>query len=117
MFLQQYCNAAYGGSFENLTSSQKTQVLQDLFDNKPTNFEGPTPSEFFNELHDMVTAGFWTDPLYGGNAGLVGWKLLASNGANQGTGQGFTPLELATADHPTKLPPLSLGDIQKGATM
>jgi hypothetical protein len=117
MYLQDYCNSSYGNKFENLSSSQQIQVLQDLYDDKPTNFEGPTPGELFNELHDMITAGYWTDPLYGGNIGMVGWKLLASNGVNQGTAQGFTPLELAVADHPTKLPPLSLGDIQKRATM
>jgi gluconate 2-dehydrogenase gamma chain len=117
MYLQDYCNSAYGGKFENLSSTQQTQVLQDLFDNKPTNFEGPTPPEFFNEIHDMVTAGFWADPLYGGNVGMVGWALLASNGVNSGAAQGFTTIQLATASSPTKIPPLSLGDIQRGATM
>ncbi len=118
--LQNYCTKVLGAKFENLTSDQKTQVLQDLFDNKTealTYFDGPTPAEFFNELHDMVTAGFWTDPLYGGNIGMVGWNLLAFPGVNGGTAQGYNSIQLATASTPTRLPPLSLGDLQRGATM
>jgi len=114
---QEYCKSTYGNTFEKLSSDQQTQSLQDLFDNKPKNFEGPTPAEFFNELHDMVTAGFWTDPMYGGNIGMVGWNLLAFPGVNSGVAQGFTSIQLATANTPTRLPPMSLSDLQKGAKM
>jgi hypothetical protein len=123
MSLQTYCNSAFGNNFENLSSDQQIQVLQDLFDNKSDNsklqdaFQAPNAAEFFNELHDMVTAGFWADPLYGGNIGMVGWKLLASNGVNSGTAQNHSTIELATASIPTKLPPLSLADLQRGAQM
>jgi len=119
-FLNSYCVSAFGGSFQSLTSTQQTTVLQNLFSNDATAltfFTGPTPAEFFNELHDMVFAGYWTDPLYGGNIGMVGWSLLAFAGVNQGTSAGFTPIQLATATTPTKLTPLSLGDLQKGASM
>jgi gluconate 2-dehydrogenase gamma chain len=82
MFLQAYCNAAKGGKkFEALSTADQVTVLQELFDNSPDNtalqsaFQGPTASEFFNEIHDMVVAGFWADPLYGGNVGKVGWSL------------------------------------------
>ena len=39
MSLQTYCNSAYGGNFENLTATQQTTVLQDLFDNKSRQFK------------------------------------------------------------------------------
>ncbi len=124
MFLQEYCNAAKGGKkFEALASADQITVLEELFDNSADNtalqsaFQGPTAAEFFNEIHDMVVAGYWADPLYGGNIGKVGWSLLASNGVNQGGGQGYTTIQLALSTTPTKLPPLSLGDIQRGATM
>jgi len=120
MYLQSYCTSAYSGKFETLTSAQQTIVLQDLFDNKAGAadiFKGPTPAEFFNELHDMVTAGYWTDPLYGGNIGMVGWDLLAFPGVNSGGAQGHTSIELAQASTPTKLPPLCLSQIQRGVTM
>jgi gluconate 2-dehydrogenase gamma chain len=124
VFLQQYCVAAKGGKkFQELSSADQFGVLQEMFDNSPDNtalqsaFQGPTASEFYNEIFDMVVAGYWADPLYGGNVGKVGWSLLASNGVNSGTGQGYTPIQLALSTTPTKLPPLSLGDLQRGATM
>ncbi len=112
-FLQEYANSAYGANFEKLTVSQQTQLLQDLFDNKPTNFEGPTPAEFFNELHDMVTAGFWTDPLYGGNSGMVGWQLLAFNANYWGDDIGLGSKKLMVANAPTRLQPKSLSKLQE----
>jgi gluconate 2-dehydrogenase gamma chain len=124
VFLQQYCTAAKGGKkFQELSSADQITVLQEMFDNSPDNtalqsaFQGPTASEFYNEIFDMAVAGYWADPLYGGNVGKVGWSLLASNGVNSGTGQGYTPIQLALSTTPTKLPPLSLGDLQRGATM
>jgi len=124
MYLQSYCNAAKGGkNFEALSSADQITVLQEMFDNSASNtalrsaFQGPTAAEFFNEIHDMVTAGYWADPLYGGNVGKVGWKLLASNGVNSGSGQGYSPIQLAISSTPTRLPPLSLGDLQRGAKM
>ncbi len=123
MSLQSYCTSAKGGKFETLSSDNQITVLQELFDNSPSNsalqsaFQGPKADEFFNEVHDMVTAGYWTDPLYGGNIGKVGWQLLASNGVNSGSGQGYTTIQLATSSTPTRLPPLGLGDLQKGVKM
>ncbi len=123
VFLENYCQAAKGNKFESLSSAVQTTVLQEMFDNSASNtalqsaFQGPNAAEFFNEVHDMVTAGYWADPLYGGNVGKAGWKLLASNGVNSGTGQGYSTIQLATSTTPTKLPPLSLGDLQRGATM
>lgn len=112
VFLEDYSKSAYGDVFENLAADKKTQVLQDLFDDKPTNFEGPTAAEFFNELHDMVTAGFWTDPLYGGNIGMVGWKLLAFNANYWGDDIGLGSQKLMVASTPTRLQPKSLSQLQ-----
>ena len=117
LFLQQYSNSAYGNPFEILTSDQKIHVLQDLWNNKPTNFTGPNPQEFFSEMYDLVTAGFFSDPIYGGNKAMVGWILQGSNGVNMGTAQGYSTIQLATASSPTRLPPMSLGQLQNGGNM
>lgn len=109
-FLQAYSNTAYGGNFETLPIDNRTQVLKDLFNNKPTNFEGPTPAELFNELHDMVTAGFWADPIYGGNQGMVGWKLLGFAGSSSGS---YTFEQLMVMDKPVRVDPTSISDLQQ----
>ncbi len=119
MSLQTYCNSAYGASFENLTSTQQTQVLQDLFDNKSDNsnlqnaFQAPNAAEFFNEVHDMVIAGFLSDPVYGGNQGMVGWQHIAFNANYWGDDIGLGAARLMLQSTPTRLPPMSLSQLQK----
>jgi gluconate 2-dehydrogenase gamma chain len=119
VFLEAYCIAAKGKTFEKLDSATQITVLQEMFDNKADNaalqnaFQGPTAAEFFNEIHDMVVAGFLSDPLYGGNQGLVGWKLLAFNGNYWGDDIGLGAMKLMVASTPTRLPPKSLGELQK----
>jgi hypothetical protein len=117
--LENYCTAAKGGKFETLSSATQITVLQEMFDNSATNtalqtaFQGPNAAEFFNEIHDMVVAGFWSDPIYGGNQGMVGWTLLAFNANYWGDDIGLGPSKLMVASTPTRLPPRSLGQLQK----
>jgi gluconate 2-dehydrogenase gamma chain len=117
--LEEYCVAAKGGKFENLSSDTQVTVLQEMFDNKADNtalqtaFQGPNAAEFFNEIHDMVTAGFWADPIYGGNQGMVGWKLIGFNANYWGDDIGLGAMKLMVASTPTRLPPKSLGELQK----
>lgn len=119
VFLEDYCKAAKGNPFEILSSSDQITVLQDLFDNSSSNtalqsaFQGPNAAEFFNEVHDMVTAGFWADPIYGGNQGMIGWKLVAFNANYWGDDIGLGTMKLMVAGTPTRLKPKSLGDLQK----
>ncbi len=119
MSLQAYSNAAYGANFEKLSASQQTQVVNDLFDNKSDNsklhsaFSAPNAAEFINEVHDLTVAGFWADPLYGGNKDMVGWKYIAFNANYWGDDIGLGTTKLMTAGTPTRLTPKSLGQLQK----
>ncbi len=118
VFLENYCQTAKGGKFEDLSSSEQTTVLQEMFDNSSSNtalqsaFQGPNAAEFFNEIHDMVIAGFFTDPAHGGNQNMIGWQLIAFNGNYWGEDKNLGPVKLMTAGAPTKLPPKSLGQMQ-----
>jgi len=67
-FLDSYAKSAYGNPFAVLTNDQRTSVLTDLWNNKPTNFTGPNPKEFFSEMHNLVMEGFFSDPIYGGTS-------------------------------------------------
>jgi gluconate 2-dehydrogenase gamma chain len=117
--IENYCTASKGGKFETLPSTTQITVLQEMFDNKADNtalqnaFQGPNAAEFFNEIHDLVTAGFWADPIYGGNQGMVGWKFIGFNGSYWGDDIGLGALKLMVASSPTRLPPKSLGELQK----
>jgi multidrug efflux pump subunit AcrA (membrane-fusion protein) len=115
--VQSYSNTAYGGNFETLSAANQVKVLQDLYNNVPTSFSNILPQDFFYEMYFMTWAGFLTDPMYGGNKGMVGWDLVAFNGTNSGNfyGEGFTPKQLMVATTPTLLKPASLGQFQKGS--
>ena len=119
VFLENYCTSAKGGKFETLSSDTQIAVLQEMFDNKADNFDlvsafkGPNAAEFFNEIHDLVTAGFWSDPLYGGNQGMVGWQLIAFNANYWGDDIGLGAQKLMVASTPTRLPPKSLGQLER----
>jgi hypothetical protein len=113
--LQDYSISAYGAQFQELSSSQQSQVLMDLWNNKPSSFNAIVPEDFAYELFFMVWSGFLTDPLYGGNFGMVGWEYVGFNGANQGDfyGEGQSQLALAQASSPTRLKPASLAQFQQ----
>lgn len=113
--LQAYSNSALGKKFEDLTTDQRTQILTDLYNNKPTSFNNILPKDFFNELIFMTYAGFTMDPVYGGNANKVGWSLTGFTGVNMGDSfnEGRNVMQLMVASAPTRMPPHSLGEFQK----
>jgi gluconate 2-dehydrogenase gamma chain len=45
----------------------------------PNNVDGRA---FFDLLLQNTQEGFWSDPLYGGNRGMAGWKLIGFPGAH-----------------------------------
>jgi gluconate 2-dehydrogenase gamma chain len=113
--LETYSNSAYGKNFEDLTVDQRTQVLTDLYNNKPTSFNGISPSDFFSEAMFLTWSGFLMDPVYGGNVGKVGWALTGFTGANMGDtfNEGRNVLDLMVASTPTRFPSHSIGELQK----
>ncbi len=113
--LEAYSNATYGKNFEDLSVDQRTQVLTDLFNNKPTNFNGIMPYDFFSEVMFLTWSGFLMDPVYGGNIGKVGWTLTGFTGANMGDtfNEGRNVLDLMVASKPTRFPSHSIGEFQK----
>lgn len=76
-----YANEAFGGNVGDLTEDQQDQLVASLADDSATGFEVPTPAEFFTQLRNDTIEGMFSDPLYGGNRGLVGWKLIGYPGA------------------------------------
>jgi gluconate 2-dehydrogenase gamma chain len=113
--LETYSNSTYGKNFEDLTVDQRTQILTDLYNNKPTSFNGIAPLDFFNEIIFLTWSGFFMDPVYGGNVGKVGWTLTGFTGANMGDtfNEGRNVLTLMVASAPTRFAPHSLGEFQK----
>ena len=112
--LQKYANSVFGSNFEDLSASNQVQILNNIYDNKPTDFNGIVPRDFIQEVLFMTWSGFFMDPMYGGNNNMVGWKLTGFTGANMSDAfnDGRDPTKLMIASTPTRLSPHSLGEYQ-----
>ena len=107
-----YTKSAYGDSFENLSSNDKLLALSDIYNNKPSSFNGIVPQDFFYEIFFMCWAGYFMDPLYGGNKNKVAWEFtgFAACANAENVQQAMT---LMVADTPTRLKSVSLAEYQK----
>ncbi len=107
--MDNYGQQLFGRTFAILTTDQQDQVLKDMEAGKPDTFDGASiqnvstqpaaagvelagrhpsnanltmgASAFFNLLLSHVIAGFFADPVHGGNRNMVGWMLIGFPGA------------------------------------
>jgi gluconate 2-dehydrogenase gamma chain len=77
------CRAKYERPFDQLKPEQQDEVLKAL---EKGAMELPSLSSklFFDLLWRNTEEGFFADPLYGGNRGKVGWKLVGFPGVPSG---------------------------------
>jgi len=76
-----YCKATFDNkTFVELDANAQQQVLKDVEAGKPT-FEKVPAKMFFSHLLQNTKEGFLSDPQYGGNRGMVGWKMIGFPGA------------------------------------
>jgi gluconate 2-dehydrogenase gamma chain len=76
-----YSQSKYQQNFSALTGAQQDSVLTDMQTGTATGFSGPDAVPFFNTLLQHVREGTFCDPLYGGNQGAIGWKMIGFPGA------------------------------------
>ena len=74
-----WSHKTYGKDFDRLAPSDRVAALKAMEDGKAT-FENFDAKAFFGQLHGITMAGFFADPIYGGNRDKVGWKLLGFPG-------------------------------------
>lgn len=80
-FLEDHARKQHGKPFAELEGEQMDQILSDLEAGK-LDWDGPGSSvRLFNGLLQNVREGYFSDPLYGGNRDMVGWKLIGFPGA------------------------------------
>ena len=63
--------------------ASRTRLLGDLEDGKVPGFKKPTEGGFFKMLLEDIYEGMFSDPVYGGNRDLAGWKLVGYPGAQR----------------------------------
>lgn len=105
--MERYAKQTYGSGFAQLNPDQQDRILQDMEAGTPDTFgsaaivAAPTTlassgteaaieiggtaevgaKAFFELLLTYTIAGFFADPVHGGNRDMVGWKLIGFPGA------------------------------------
>jgi gluconate 2-dehydrogenase gamma chain len=102
------CASRHGKRFCELEPPQQEGVLRELEEGTLALESAPAPL-FFRLLWQNTREGFFADPIYGGNRGKVGWKLV-----------GFPGVASAYTDHiekhgtPYRVEPVSIADLRSG---
>lgn len=78
--MNQESEKRFNTSFDKATEEQQIEILQDLQDGK-IKMNGLLSSEFFALLHRSTIEGAYSDPLYGGNKNMDGWRMKEFPGA------------------------------------
>jgi gluconate 2-dehydrogenase gamma chain len=68
------------GSFGQLKPEDQDAYLRAL-ESESRDLGGVPSNIFFESLLEMTIEGFFSDPIYGGNKDMVGWKLIGFPGA------------------------------------
>lgn len=64
----------FNTSFDQADEEQQNEILQD-FDDDKVDMKGVSSASFFELLRTTVLEGAYSDPLYGGNRNMKGWKM------------------------------------------
>ena len=69
-----------GASFAKLAAADQDAFLHRL-EKGEVALDGVDAKGFFEQLLQNTLEGFWSDPIYGGNKDMAGWKLIGFPGA------------------------------------
>lgn len=78
-----YAEQKFGRSVVELDESELDEIIWDLLDDNVSGFGQFASSGFFHTLRRHTAEGMFSDPSYGGNRNLVGWKLVGYPGAQR----------------------------------
>jgi len=82
-YVDAYAQSKHEKNFVDLTADEQDAILGEMQEDKATGFEGPSGRAFFTQLRNDTIEGMFSDPMYGGNQGLVGWELIGYPGAQR----------------------------------
>jgi gluconate 2-dehydrogenase gamma chain len=102
--VDRYAVDAHGAAFAGLTPDRQDELLKALESGQAELRGGADAKAFFTLLLQNTMEGFFADPLYGGNRGMAGWKLIGFPGARYNNRPFVT-----RHGEPYPLPPVSLG--------
>lgn len=96
----------FGTTFDEAEEDQQIEILVD-FDDGNVDMKNVSSSSFFGLLRNTVLEGVYSDPLYGGNRNMAGWKMKEFPGPVPS----YT--NVIESDEFVKMDPISLTDNQQ----
>jgi gluconate 2-dehydrogenase gamma chain len=69
----------YGHDFDQLSADKRAQALEAMQDGK-AQFADFNSRAFFARLLAITMEGFFSDPIYGGNRNMAGWRMIGFPG-------------------------------------
>jgi len=72
--MNQESQERFNTSFDTAEEEQQIEILQDFQDGE-VNLKGISSDAFFGLLRETTLEGVYSDPLYGGNRNMEGWKM------------------------------------------
>ncbi|GBR68496.1 gluconate 2-dehydrogenase subunit 3 family protein [Gluconobacter kanchanaburiensis] len=78
--MNDHCRKMSGKAFEELPAPQQVEYLEAMEAGKFT-YKTIKSSELFTQFLTNVQEGFLSDPVYGGNRNMVGWRMIGFPGA------------------------------------
>lgn len=79
--IESHCTDKFDGKrFSELSANQQDDFLKKL-EKGSVELEGVDAKAFFDLFLQNTTEGFFSDPIYGGNRDMAGWKLIGFPGA------------------------------------
>jgi len=102
--LDAYCRKTYATPFGRLSAAQQDEVITALEQGKASEFSWPSAVAFFTTVHTHTMEGMFADPIYGGNKGFAGWRLVGFPGAQAE----FTAADMQSSEAFTRLPIVGL---------
>lgn len=103
-----YSISKFGKKYVDLSETEQDQVLSDMeAGNAADFFKDPTDKQFFKMLQNDTIQGMFSDPAYGGNRDMIGWKQIGYPGAQRA----YTPVDMNT-EGPVR-PPQSIAMLHK----
>ena len=97
-----YARQLFSKDFVDLAPADQDRILADMANDRAAGFGMPPSARgFFSTLRQHTVQGMFSDPAYGGNREMVGWKLIGFPGP-QGA---YTPAEMQREGTPRQPQP------------
>jgi gluconate 2-dehydrogenase gamma chain len=102
-----YSRSKHAKPFINLSEDEQNGIIEDMVnDDAIVGFDQFSSSSFFTVLRRHTAEGMFSDPAYGGNRNMLGWRLIGYPGAQRA----YTPVDISTENHSVR-EPQSLADL------